>query len=303
MSRQIRNVIVIGGGGNLGRYVVQELLHSGFRVSILSRLTSSSMFPSNVTVHKVNYDEASLLQAFQEQDAAISTIAMMNVPEQMKIIDAAARAGVKRFIPSEFEGDTTAPSVVEYFPTARRKPEVLAYLKKKEPEGMTWTAICCGVFFDLILGEMNGALGWNLKYQKAVIYDSGDQPYEASNVAQVGKAVASTLLHLSETENRHIYVNSFTLTQNLVLAALEKACGRKWDVTRSTTKELATSGYDKMQKGDVANGVLDLNTAAIYGPRGLVDFGNRAAKYNKILCLDEENLDETIRRLVYGSNV
>ena len=59
----------------------------------------------------------------------------------------------------------------------------------------------------------------------------GDQPYEATKVRQIARAVVATLLHPAETETRYIYVKSFTLTQYKVLAALEKASGTEWDAS------------------------------------------------------------------------
>ena len=100
--------------------------------------------------YKVEYNEAFLLRVFQGQDAAVSTITIMSVSQQHIIIDVATKDGVKRFIPSDFECDTYLPHVLEYAPTTRGKPEVVAYLKSKEPEGLSWTATCCGNFFDYI---------------------------------------------------------------------------------------------------------------------------------------------------------
>jgi len=68
----------------------------------------------------------------------------------MKVIDAAVKAGVKRFIPSEYGIDTSLQHVPELVPPAKGKQEVVAYLKTKEQEGLSWTAICVGAFFDWV---------------------------------------------------------------------------------------------------------------------------------------------------------
>lgn len=71
-------------------------------MTILSRATSSAAFPTGTTVKKVDYeDEAALVEAFTGQDAVISTLTAQFVASQTKLIDAAAKAGVKRFIPSD----------------------------------------------------------------------------------------------------------------------------------------------------------------------------------------------------------
>ncbi|KAI9879479.1 MAG: hypothetical protein M1830_008438 [Pleopsidium flavum] len=289
MAQKIKNVIVISAGGNRGPYIVEELISSQFNVSGLSRPSSKSTFSAHITVYKTDYSESSLLDAFKSQDAVLSAIATFSTPEQKTIIDAAVKAGVKRFIPSEYGIDTSLRRVTEIVPPAKGKQEVVAHLKTKEREGLSWTVICVGLF---LTGDT-----------KATIFDSGDQPYEATNVRQIGKAVASTLLHLPQTENKYIYVNSFTLTQDEVLAALEKASGRKWDVTRSTIKDLAASGHEKLRKGDIANGAVETITAAIYGNGDVNDFGDITALYNEMLGLPKEDLDMVIKGLVEKKKV
>ena len=69
MSQEIRNVILIGAGGNLGPLILAALLLSPFNISILSRATSKSTFPASVHVFRTDYTEASLLCAFAGQDA------------------------------------------------------------------------------------------------------------------------------------------------------------------------------------------------------------------------------------------
>lgn len=141
-------------------------------------------------------------------------------------------------------------------------------------------------------------MGWDLQSQRATIFDSGVQRFEATNVRQIGRAVASTLQHLAQTKNRYIYVNSFTLNQNQVLAALEKASGKKWEVTRSTVKDLATTGHETLRQGDTVKGAAEVITAALYGNGGLNDFGSRTAFYNEVLGLPKEDLDTIIKELL-----
>ena len=153
MSSSIKNVILIGAGGNLGPYILYSFASdSRFKVSILARQSSESTFPSHHKVYHIgdDYPEVELLEAFKDQDAVISTIATTNVPLQRKIIDTAIKAGVKRFVPSEFGSDSLNEDaralVPPYFAT---KKEVVDYLKTKEKEGLTWTSFVPGVFFDL----------------------------------------------------------------------------------------------------------------------------------------------------------
>jgi hypothetical protein len=154
-------------------------------------------------------------------------------------------------------------------------------------------------------------MSFNPYNHSATIFDSGDQPYEATNVAQVARAVTPTLVHANETANQYIYINSFTLTQNKVLIALEKASGKKWEVTHAKVKDFGESRLKRGQEsisqnpvrlsavGDSPDGAPELIFSVIYGyrPDGLVslnDFQGKAKLWNKKLGLKGEDLDETV---------
>jgi len=91
-----------------------------------------------------------LLKAFKGQDAVISTIATKNALQQKKMADVTIKAGVKRFVPSEFGSDTRNEKARAILPqTFEGKVQTVDYLKTKEKEGLTWTAFVTGPFFEL----------------------------------------------------------------------------------------------------------------------------------------------------------
>ena len=65
------------------------------------------------------------------------------------IVDAAAKAGVKYFVPSEFGHDTTDPKVLELLPVFKAKTAVTKKLESHE-EKMGWTGIVTGLFLDWV---------------------------------------------------------------------------------------------------------------------------------------------------------
>ena len=97
-----------------------------------------------------DYSTKSLSEIFKGQDIVLSLVGAAALADQKKIIDAAANAGVKRFIPSEFGSDTTDPHHLEIVPFFSQKKEVVDYLRTKEREGMSWTAFVNGLFFDWV---------------------------------------------------------------------------------------------------------------------------------------------------------
>src|SRR3954470_17462116 len=103
MASMLRNVIIVGASGNAGPSIMDTFLNApSFNVSVLTRAESSSTFPARVKVFETNYTEASLLSAFKGQDAVVSILAYRVLAEQRKLIDAAIKAGVRRFIPSKY---------------------------------------------------------------------------------------------------------------------------------------------------------------------------------------------------------
>ena len=311
MSSSIKKVIVIGASGSVGPFIVSSLLENGFTVSVLTRTTSSATFPSTVAVHRTDYSSASLLEAFKGQDAVVSTIATFSTHQQSDIIDAAITAGVKRFVPSEYGVDTSLPQVAELLPPALPKQQTVEYLRSKEASGLSWTGVIVGGFFDWTF-KFPGLMGWDLTGRKATVFDGGDVEYEETNVAQIGRAVAAALSadHVEQTKNTYIYINSFTITQNQVLAILEELTGDKFTVSHETKVDLARKGLEafkhatsaeKSREGDYISGSLELITAAIYGNGGLNEFSKTKGLWNERLGLPKEDLRATLVQVVEGS--
>ena len=69
---------------------------------MLARSSSQSTFPSSVRVVKGDYSPEFLASALKGIDAIVMTISTFAVEQQNMIVEAAAKAGVKRLIPSEF---------------------------------------------------------------------------------------------------------------------------------------------------------------------------------------------------------
>jgi hypothetical protein len=65
MQSSIKNVVLVGAGGNAGPAILAELMKSPFKVSVLSRADSSSIFPPGVKVIKSDYSYGSLVAALK----------------------------------------------------------------------------------------------------------------------------------------------------------------------------------------------------------------------------------------------
>ncbi|KAK5690316.1 hypothetical protein LTR17_025979 [Elasticomyces elasticus] len=100
----IKNMVLVGAGGNLGSTILCSLLSSSdnFNVSVLSRASSGYLPPAGIQLYKTDYSHESLVTAFKGKDAVVSAIEMIATMEQTKLIGAAIEAGVRKFIPANF---------------------------------------------------------------------------------------------------------------------------------------------------------------------------------------------------------
>lgn len=121
MSQDIKDVIVIGASGNLGRLIVSSLTTAKFAVSALTRLNSPATFPPHVSIHKTGYSHLSLVAVFEGKDAIVSALVTYSATQQRSIIDAAIQAGVKCFLPSKYGIDTSRPEIYQCLPPAVMK--------------------------------------------------------------------------------------------------------------------------------------------------------------------------------------
>jgi hypothetical protein len=146
-------IILVGAGGKLGPSILSAFTSDPhFNTTVLSRESSTSTFPLSVTIIKVSdtYPESELLEAFKGKDAIISTIATSSAKQQELFIDIAIKAGVKRFVPSNFGSDVRNEKARVILPSfLKGKFDMVEYLKNKEKEGLTWTSFVTGPFFDL----------------------------------------------------------------------------------------------------------------------------------------------------------
>ena len=117
---------------------------------MITRKESKAVFPSGVTIAKSEYSEDNLEAAFRGQDAVISAVGAQGFGEQRKFVDAAVRAKVKLFIPSEFSASSQNEAVLQLLPLFTVKNDLINYLKSKESEGLIWTGIATSGLLDWV---------------------------------------------------------------------------------------------------------------------------------------------------------
>ncbi|KAK8055340.1 hypothetical protein PG993_000567 [Apiospora rasikravindrae] len=299
----ITKVALAGATGNLGPAILEQLLAAGFQVKVLTRQSSSHKFPDSVEVAPVDYDSLdSLVAALQGQDALVSTLADLALEKQLLLIEAASKAGVQRFIPSEF-GSNTVHEKTSKLPSYGNKIAVLEALKREadsSTSGMTYTAVINGPFFD-----WGVRVGWlvNLQGREINLWDGGDRVFSTTTLASVGKAVAGVLKHPTETRNRAVYVQDAALSGRDLARYAKKAVGggegdsaQGWKENQLSVDKVVNEGLAELQKEhpNPDNFAMNFITAAVFGE----GYGAHFEKNdNELLGLKEMSENEIVAML------
>jgi hypothetical protein len=138
-----------------------------------------------------------------------------------------------------------------------------------------------------------GSLGFDAKSKTATIIDSGNEPFPASNLYYIGKAVASILKHTSETANKYFVVASFNPTQNEILQIVEDLTGARWTVNHQNSSDLRKIGDEKLAKGDYS-AFRELLQVHLYSD-GIGHGHKPGESANALLELPEEDLRSSIQ--------
>jgi hypothetical protein len=218
--------------------LVEALHAAGFQVSVLTRANSKATFPSYVNILPVDYESIeSLTTALKGQDALVSCLASLAIELDNNLIDAAATAGVKRFIPAHYTADLRNKNSIQ-LPMAKWITPIQERLfeKAKEKNGMTYSLVFTGGFLEMNLA---GGLLANVKTRKITIYDGGDRVVNLTAIGTIGKGLVAVLQNFEETKNRSVFMSEVALTQNEVIAmANEIDPSKSWEIDHADTAEL-----------------------------------------------------------------
>ncbi|KAH7160422.1 hypothetical protein B0J13DRAFT_602932 [Dactylonectria estremocensis] len=252
MPAPVKNVVLVGASGNLGVVVQDYFLaqkNSPLRISVLTRKDSDAKFPDSFNVIRTDYSPASLEQNFKGQDVVLVFLPPESTVTHESIIDAAVKAGVKRFFPSEYGVRSNHPDFANGPLITKKKNSIAKYLEKTQ-DVMSWTALFCNPWIDFCV--IDGLLGFDLKNQEARIFNGGDVPFSTSPRDLVGQALFALLTdaeRFEESKNQFIHLASYTVTQNQVLAVVEKLTGQKFKVHNLTSEEVYHQALEEIEKG------------------------------------------------------
>jgi uncharacterized protein YbjT (DUF2867 family) len=231
--------LVVGATGVLGSEICAQLREQGKAVRALVRPSSiperveslralgvelvtgdltdrASLDAACRGVHTV-FSTATAIQSRQEGN----TLDRVDREGQANLVDAAAAAGVGRFVLISFRmhGDADFPLRAAKRATAERL----------KASGIPWTVISASIFMEVWLGPH---LGFDAANGKARVFGTGDAKISWVSYHDVA-ALAVAAAESSDAANRVIEVGGpEALTHNEVIRIFEEKSGRKFDVER-----------------------------------------------------------------------
>ena len=234
--------IAVAGAGSLGVPVIQALVYASYPVTILTRSTTPKNLDlavnADVKYVTVDYKSVqSLANALQGHFGVVSTVTATSTGEQGPLIEAAAEAGIKRFIPAEFGADMMNPNTraLAVFQYKAATEEKVAELAAANPN-FTYSLIMNGIFLDW---GLQMAFLLDVKNRSITLFDGGESKFSTTTLATVAKAVVSVFENLEKTENRAVYIHDAVVTQKQLLEMAKRADPEKkpWDLKTATTAE------------------------------------------------------------------
>ncbi|GAU26227.1 hypothetical protein TSUD_224180 [Trifolium subterraneum] len=161
-------ILVLGGTGYLGKFIVEASVKEGHPTFALIRETTvshpqkskliESFKSSGVTLLYGDLsDHESLIKAIKQVNVVISTLSGAQIDDQVKLITAIKEAGnIKRFLPSEFGLDPDHHHAVE--PLASFLEQKAQIRRAIEVEGIPYTYVVSNAFAGYFLptfGQQN----------------------------------------------------------------------------------------------------------------------------------------------------
>lgn len=239
----------------------------------------------------------SLKEALEGVDGVVSALSFDAIAMQKNLVLAAASAGVRRMIPSEYGNDTMNPKLAA-FPIYQPKIAIRELCQRQAADSggkFSWTVVMNASFL---------APGWTLDFlvdmtkRKCEIKDGGDILFCAATFDDISRAVVGIFTHPEETANRPVKISSIDTTQNeLLRIAQELRPEDKWVITHSNTEDLEKEAWERWAKGDHGFEAQSMFINRAFLGKGWGGFFPE--KDNKLLGIEglkEDGLREMIRK-------
>jgi hypothetical protein len=247
-----------------------------------------------ISHQKSDFSPASLESALAGQDLVISTTAGGDSDKQIRTIDAAIAAGVRRFLPHEFGHDTLNKGISSRVLKSAGRAKVIEHLQaaSKDTPDFEWVGVATGYTLDT--GLLSGNMGFDMEWHSATIHGIGTETFAASSLQRVGQVVARVIDHWDEVANQYIYAAGVLTSANEVLRSAEKATQREFTVGNYDIEECIKEGQARIQRGYPDSGMFLLERSILYDEELNASEPFRTSIVNRSLQLESEAVEDIV---------
>lgn len=299
MSSPFRNIVIIGASGAIGSILLEAFLNTpSVTVTVIQRASSTkTVFPPAARVVTIadDYPHDALIAAFTNQDAVINCVTTLAVRTQLRIISAAAEAGVRRFVPSEYGLNNNNPAARALNSVFREKGEVQDYLRTLEPR-MEWMAIANGMW--LKWSATHEFLGMHIAERKFVFWDDGEGLFSTTTEENTALAVVNALTKKwEETANKVVWLSDFAVSQKQLLEAVERFTGERFKTERIDSESFIREKQALAAAGDGGATYALIETGFVTGRYG-GHLEKEGEIMNDLLELPKQSFDDVMKAAV-----
>ena len=225
-------IVVAGGTGALGGKIARELVRQGAAVTALVRRGThgpkvASLEQTGARVAEVDFaDAAGLTLACAGASCVVSALSGLRevvVDAQSRLLDAAVRADVARFIPSDFASDflKMPPGRNRNFDLRREFHERL------DAAPIRTTSILNGAFAEMLVGPAPIVL---FPLRRVLYWQDPDQPLDFTTMDDVAEYTASAALDASTP--RVLRIAGDVVTARDLAATMTSLAGKPYRLVR-----------------------------------------------------------------------
>ena len=226
-------IVLAGATGNLGGRIARALLDRGATVKALVRHASApekieKLHKLGVTVASVDLRDASqVTEACSGAFCVVSALQGLQdiiVEAQTVLLDAAIKAKVPRFIPSDYSIDFT-----KFPPGANRNLDLRRdFHKRLDQAAIAATTIYNGAFADMLTGQMPLIL---FKWHRVLYWGNADQRMDFTTIDDTAAFTASAALDPSTP--RFLRIAGDQLSARELAAVAGEVTGKKFRLFRA----------------------------------------------------------------------
>lgn len=220
-------IIVAGATGDLGGRIVRELAGLAAPVAALVRTESSARHLEGMAsqVRYADFDDVdSIARALNGVHCVVSALSGLEpviLGAQGRLLDAAVKAGVPRFIPSDYAID------FRQVPQGSNRNLNLrsAFLQRAESSGLRLTSVLNGAFMDMLTGTIPIV---QHSIRRVIYWGSADQPMDFTTIADTARFTAHAAM--DPDTPRWLRISGARVTVRDIAAATSRVRGRSYGI-------------------------------------------------------------------------